>query len=70
MRDRAPEVNVESWKWTLIGLALSTILWLWLDGSIQTVPGYALIAGTYLAVWTASRELKGKPGSPREAQRA
>jgi len=49
----------------LIGLALASILMMWLDGTIQTVQGYAVIIGTYVAVWEASKELKGRQAAPR-----
>ena len=54
------EVRVESWKWMLIGLAMATIFMMWFEGSITSPTGYALIAGTYYAVWAASRELNRK----------
>lgn len=56
---------MESWKWMLIGLALATIFAMWFDDSIQTGRGYALIAGTYLAVWAAHRELNQKRRASR-----
>jgi hypothetical protein len=56
---------VANWKWMLIGLALATIILMWIDGTIQSAHGYALIFGSYLAVWEASKELKGRTASPR-----
>jgi hypothetical protein len=51
----------------LIGLAMATIFMMWSDGTIATPQGYALIAGTYYAVWALSRDLKGGKRKPSRA---
>lgn len=53
---------LRNWKYLVIGLAIATIVFMWIDGSIRTFTGYALIAATYWAVWTLSREVKPRRG--------
>jgi hypothetical protein len=50
--------RVAPWKWVVVASILTTILFMWADGSVLSLRGFLLIASGYAAAWLIARELR------------